>query len=86
VNPAEIEKALTSKTKGIMPVHLYGQSADMDPILEIAKRRKLYVVEDTAQAHGATYKGKICGTMGDVGVSASIQEKTWAPMEMAGQS
>lgn len=62
-----IEKALTSKTKAIMPVHLYGHPADMDPILEIAKNRKLFIVEDTAQAHGATYKGKICGTLGDVG-------------------
>jgi dTDP-4-amino-4,6-dideoxygalactose transaminase len=62
-----IEKALTSKTKAIIPVHLYGHPADMDPILEIAKERKLFVIEDTAQAHGATYKGRICGTMGNVG-------------------
>lgn len=62
-----IEKALTPKTKAIIPVHLYGHPADMDPILEVAKERKLFVIEDTAQAHGATYKGRICGTMGDVG-------------------
>ena len=62
-----IEKALSPRTKAIMPVHLYGHPANMDPILKIAKERKLFVIEDTAQAHGATYKGRICGTMGDVG-------------------
>lgn len=66
INPALIEAAITDKTKAIMPVHLYGQACDMDPIMEIAKKHKLFVVEDCAQAHGATYKGKVIGSFGDV--------------------
>jgi dTDP-4-amino-4,6-dideoxygalactose transaminase len=62
-----VERALTSRTKALMPVHLYGHPAEMDPLLEIARHRKLFVVEDAAQAHGATYKGRLCGTMGDIG-------------------
>jgi len=62
--PSEIERAITSRTKAIMPVHLYGHAADMDPILEIAGRRGLVVIEDAAQAHGAEYKGRRCGSMG----------------------
>lgn len=65
INTALIETAVTDKTKAIMPVHLYGQSCDMDPILEIAKKHNLFIVEDCAQAHGATYKGKKIGTFGD---------------------
>ena len=65
INTALIESAVTDKTKAIMPVHLYGQSCDMDPILEIAKKHNLFIVEDCAQAHGATYKGKKIGTFGD---------------------
>lgn len=65
INPTLIEKAITSKTKAIMPVHLYGQACDMNPIMRIAKAYGLKVVEDCAQAHGATYKGKKVGTFGD---------------------
>src|SRR4051812_34114710 len=53
-----IEDAITSRTRAIMPVHLYGQAADLDPIFEIAERRKLVVIEDAAQAHGSLYKGQ----------------------------
>ena len=65
INPALIEAAITEKTRAIMPVHLYGQACDMDPIMEIAKRHGLKVLEDCAQAHGATYKGRKIGTFGE---------------------
>lgn len=66
IDPAKIEDAITDKTKAIMPVQLYGQSADMDPIMKIAKEHDLVVIEDAAQAHGAEYKGKKVGCLGDM--------------------
>ncbi len=65
IDPARIEEKINAKTRAIMPVHLYGQPADMDPIMAVAKKYNLYVVEDCAQAHGATYKGQIIGSFGD---------------------
>ena len=65
IDPARIESALTERTRAILPVHLYGQPADMDPILEIARRHGLKVIEDNAQAHGARYKGRRTGGLGD---------------------
>ncbi len=67
MDPALIERAITPRTKAIMPVHLYGQPADMDPIMEIAKRHNLVVIEDAAQAHGAEYKGRRAGSLADMG-------------------
>lgn len=65
IDPDKIEDAITNNTKAIMPVHLYGQACDMDPIMDIARRYGLKVIEDCAQAHGATYKGQKVGTFGD---------------------
>jgi len=67
MDPAKIEPAITPRTKAIIPVHLFGPTADMDPILEIARKRKLFVIEDASQAHGAEYKGRKAGSMGDAG-------------------
>ena len=67
IDPARIEAAITGRTRAILLVHLYGQCADMDPILEIARRHHLIVIEDAAQAHGAEYRGRRAGGIGDIG-------------------
>lgn len=66
LDPESFERAITEKTKAVMVVHLYGHPAAMDPILEIARRHNLAIIEDAAEAHGATYKGKKAGSFGDV--------------------
>lgn len=67
IDPEKIEAAITPRTKAVIPVHLYGHPADMAPIMEIAKKYNLYVIEDAAEAHGATYRGNYVGSIGDIG-------------------
>jgi dTDP-4-amino-4,6-dideoxygalactose transaminase len=78
IDPALIEAALTEKTKAIIPVHLFGQPCDMDPILAVARRHRLKVIEDCAQAFGARYKGRIVGTLGDAGCFSFFPSKNLA--------
>jgi dTDP-4-amino-4,6-dideoxygalactose transaminase len=75
IDPEQIAKKITSRTKAIVPVHLYGQVADMDPILALAAKHNLFVVEDTAQAIGATYKGRKAASMGDLGCLSFFPSK-----------
>jgi len=75
IDPRAIEKAITAKTRAIMPVHLYGQMADMDPIMELARARKIAVIEDAAQAIGSEYKGRRAGSIGDIGCFSFFPSK-----------
>jgi dTDP-4-amino-4,6-dideoxygalactose transaminase len=75
IDPTLIERKITNKTKAIIPVHLFGQSADMAPIMEIAKKYKLKVIEDCAQAFGAKYHNQLVGTIGDVGCFSFFPSK-----------
>jgi dTDP-4-amino-4,6-dideoxygalactose transaminase len=84
MNAALLEGAITAKTKAIIPVHLYGQMADMDPIMEIAKRRGLFVIEDACQAHGAEYKGRKAGTIGHAGAFSFYPGKNLGALGEAG--
>ena len=78
INPAAIERALTKKTKAIIPVHLFGQPCDMDPLLAVAARNDLKVIEDCAQSFGARYKGRLVGTLGDAGCFSFFPSKNLA--------
>jgi len=75
INPAGIEAVITSRTRAIIPVHLFGQMAEMDPIMEIAGRHNLYVIEDAAQAIGAEYKGRRAGSIGHLGCFSFFPSK-----------
>jgi dTDP-4-amino-4,6-dideoxygalactose transaminase len=75
IDPADIERKISNRTRGIVVVHLYGQICDMDPIMEIAKRHKLVVVEDCAQAHGGIYRGRKVGTIGHANAFSFCQSK-----------
>jgi dTDP-4-amino-4,6-dideoxygalactose transaminase len=84
IDPVLIESKITSKTVGIIPVHLYGQPADMDPIMAIAKKHNLWVIEDCAQAHLAEYKGRKVGTIGTAGSFSFYPGKNLGAMGDAG--
>jgi len=75
IHPKSIEKKITPYTKAIVPVHLNGCPADMDPIMDIARRHNLFIVEDAAQAHGAKYKDQLVGTFGDFGCFSFWEDK-----------
>lgn len=75
IDPAQIELKITPKTKAVIPVHLFGQCADMNPIMAIAKKYNLKVIEDTAQSLGAKYKGNMAGTIGDIGCYSFFPSK-----------
>lgn len=84
IDPSLIEKKITRHTVGIIVVHLYGEPADMDPILEVANRHGLWVIEDCAQAHFATYKGRLVGTMGNIATFSFYPGKNLGAMGDAG--
>ena len=84
IDPAQIEAAITPRTKAILPVHLYGQMADMDPIMTLARRRPIPVIEDGAQSIGAEYKGRRCGSIGDMGCFSFFPSKNLGAFGDAG--
>jgi dTDP-4-amino-4,6-dideoxygalactose transaminase len=84
IDPTLIESAITSKTKAIMPVHLFGQCADMGPIMAVAKKHNLPVIEDAAQAIGSEYRGKRAGSIGDVGCFSFFPSKNLGAVGDAG--
>jgi len=84
IDPKKIEAAITPKTKAILIVHLYGQPCDMDAIFSIARKHKLFVIEDAAQAHGAEYKGKRVGALGNIGIFSFYPTKNLGAYGEAG--
>ena len=86
LDPDLFERAITSRTKAVIPVHLFGQMADMDPIMEIARKHQLRVIEDACQAHGAEYKGRRAGSIGDAGCFSFYPGKNLGALGEAGLS
>jgi dTDP-4-amino-4,6-dideoxygalactose transaminase len=84
MDPAGLEEALSPRTKAVIPVHLFGQPADMDPILEFARNHNLSVIEDAAQAHGSKYQGRTAGTLGDAGCFSFYPSKNLGAFGEAG--
>jgi dTDP-4-amino-4,6-dideoxygalactose transaminase len=84
IHPDEIRRVITKKTKAIMPVHLYGQACEMDAIVDIAQKHQLYLVEDNAQSHGATFNGKITGSWGDINATSFYPGKNLGALGDAG--
>ncbi len=84
MDPGSLEEAITRRTRAIIPVHLYGQAADMDPIMEIARRHGLSVIEDACQAHGAEYRGARVGSIGDAGCFSFYPTKNLGAFGEAG--
>ncbi|MBI2070594.1 MAG: DegT/DnrJ/EryC1/StrS family aminotransferase [Elusimicrobia bacterium] len=84
LNPALIEAKISSKTKAVIPVHIFGQPADMDPILKLAASKRLRVIEDACQAHGARYRGRRAGSLGDLGCFSFYPTKNLGAMGDAG--
>jgi dTDP-4-amino-4,6-dideoxygalactose transaminase len=86
MDPSLVEAAITERTRVVMPVHLYGQPADMDPILEVARRHGLMVIEDACQAHGAEYKGRRAGSLGDAAAFSFYYSKNLGAYGEAGMA
>ena len=84
MDPAAAERAIGSKTRAILPVHLYGHPAALGPLLDIARRHELHLVEDCAQAHGALYDGKPVGSLGDAGCFSFYPTKNLGALGDAG--
>ena len=78
IDVSKIESFINKKTKAIVPVHLYGQMCEMDEIIKIAKKHNLKIIEDCAQSHGATYKNKKAGSIGDIGCFSFYPTKFWS--------
>ncbi len=84
IDPAQVERKITNRTRAIMPVHLFGQCADMDPVWDLADRHNLYVIEDAAQSFGADYRGRRCGTLGVVSCFSFYPSKNLGTLGDAG--
>jgi dTDP-4-amino-4,6-dideoxygalactose transaminase len=85
MDPGLVDAVVTPRTRAILPVHLHGLVAEMDPIMEIARRHGLVVIEDAAQSHGAEYKGRRAGSIGDIGCFSFYPGRNLGGTEKVGQ-